>query len=172
MSYNKQLRGVSCYGLRWRKPNPLNLIWVMPAKGRLTTTLSPVACSYPACPEISTDSRGPMSITTLFESGLYGRLRQAGSHWQDYVDHPFLQQLAAGTLPERAFRRYLTRGLPVPCASPAPTRCGQRSCAPCRNARHGVAPRHRRRTAAARGLLRRMGAEQAQIAASRKRRRP
>ena len=51
-----------------------------------------------------------MSITTLFESGLYGRLRQqAGSHWQDYVDHPFLQQLAAGTLPERAFRRYLTR---------------------------------------------------------------
>ena len=45
-----------------------------------------------------------MSITTLFESGLYGRLRQqAGSHWQDYVDHPFLQQLAAGTLPERAF---------------------------------------------------------------------
>ncbi|BEN69359.1 MULTISPECIES: TenA family protein [Serratia] len=51
-----------------------------------------------------------MSITTLFESGLYGRLRQhAGSHWQDYVDHPFLQQLAAGTLPERAFRRYLTQ---------------------------------------------------------------
>jgi len=51
-----------------------------------------------------------MSITTLFESGLYGRLRQqAGSHWQNYVDHPFLQQLAAGTLPERAFRRYLTQ---------------------------------------------------------------
>lgn len=51
-----------------------------------------------------------MSITTLFESGLYGRLRHhAGSHWQDYVDHPFLQQLAAGTLPERAFRRYLTQ---------------------------------------------------------------
>lgn len=74
-----------------------------------------------------------MSITTLFESGLYGRLRQqAGSHWQDYVDHPFLQQLAAGTLPERAFRRYLTQTTCSCCTSPAPTRCWSASCAPCR----------------------------------------
>lgn len=48
--------------------------------------------------------------TPLFENGLYGRLRQqAGQHWQDYVDHPFLQQLAAGTLPKPAFQRYLTQ---------------------------------------------------------------
>lgn len=46
----------------------------------------------------------------LFESGLYGRLRShAGQHWRHYVDHPFLQQLGAGTLPEAAFRRYLTQ---------------------------------------------------------------
>ncbi|CAI0733351.1 Thiaminase-2 [Serratia entomophila] len=49
-------------------------------------------------------------FTTMFEQGLYGRLRQrAGGHWQDYVAHPFIQQLAAGTLPEAAFRRYLTQ---------------------------------------------------------------
>lgn len=49
-------------------------------------------------------------FTTMFENGLYGRLRQqAGSHWQHYVDHPFIRQLAAGTLPEAAFRRYLTQ---------------------------------------------------------------
>lgn len=48
--------------------------------------------------------------TPLFENGLYGRLRQqAGRHWLDYVDHPFLQQLAAGTLPKTAFQRYLTQ---------------------------------------------------------------
>jgi thiaminase/transcriptional activator TenA len=48
--------------------------------------------------------------TPLFENGLYGQLRQqAGRHWQDYVNHPFLQQLAAGTLPEAAFQRYLTQ---------------------------------------------------------------
>ena len=51
-----------------------------------------------------------MSHTEMFESGLFGRLRQsAGAHWQHYVDHPFLQQLGAGTLPESAFRRYLTQ---------------------------------------------------------------
>lgn len=49
-------------------------------------------------------------FTPLFENGLYGRLRQqAGSHWQDYVAHPFIQQLAVGTLPEAAFRHYLTQ---------------------------------------------------------------
>lgn len=45
-----------------------------------------------------------------FTQGLYGRLReQAGGEWQRYVSHPFLQQLAAGTLPQAAFRRYLTQ---------------------------------------------------------------
>ncbi|MCH4196182.1 MAG: TenA family protein [Serratia liquefaciens] len=49
-------------------------------------------------------------FTPLFDNGLYGKLRQqAGGHWQDYVAHPFIQQLAAGTLPEPAFRRYLTQ---------------------------------------------------------------
>ncbi|MEO3988697.1 thiaminase II [Pseudocitrobacter cyperus] len=50
-----------------------------------------------------------MSLS-MFESGLYGRLRQqAGSHWRGYVAHDFVQQLGAGTLPEPAFRRYLTQ---------------------------------------------------------------
>lgn len=45
-----------------------------------------------------------------FSHGLYGRLRQqAGNDWQDYVAHPFIQQLSRGTLPETAFRRYLTQ---------------------------------------------------------------
>lgn len=45
-----------------------------------------------------------------FTQGLYGRLReQAGGEWQRYVSHPFLQQLAAGTLPQAAFRHYLTQ---------------------------------------------------------------
>ena len=46
----------------------------------------------------------------MFDTGLYGQLRQqAGSYWLDYVEHPFVQQLAAGTLPQAAFRRYLTQ---------------------------------------------------------------
>lgn len=50
-----------------------------------------------------------MSVS-MFELGLFGRLRQdAGQHWQHYVSHPFLQQLGSGTLPEAAFRRYLTQ---------------------------------------------------------------
>jgi len=50
-----------------------------------------------------------MSVS-MFEYGLFGRLRQnAGQDWQHYVSHPFLQQLGAGTLPEVAFRRYLTQ---------------------------------------------------------------
>lgn len=45
-----------------------------------------------------------------FSQGLYGRLRhQAGNDWQDYVAHPFIHQLSRGTLPENAFRRYLTQ---------------------------------------------------------------
>ena len=57
MSYNKQLRGVSCYGLRWRKPNPLNLIWVMPAKGRLGNNALTRCLFIPQRARISTDSR-------------------------------------------------------------------------------------------------------------------
>lgn len=50
-----------------------------------------------------------MSLS-LFETGLYGRLRQqAGPHWHDYVAHDFVVQLGTGTLPEPAFRRYLTQ---------------------------------------------------------------
>ncbi len=43
-----------------------------------------------------------------FADGLFGQLRQAaGGHWQAYVEHPFVRQLATGSLPEPAFRRYL-----------------------------------------------------------------
>lgn len=49
-------------------------------------------------------------IVPAFSQGLYGRLRQlAAADWQRYVAHPFVQQLADGTLAENAFRRYLTR---------------------------------------------------------------
>lgn len=49
-------------------------------------------------------------ILPAFTQGIYGRLRQqAGADWQHYVAHPFLRQLADGTLPEPAFRRYLTQ---------------------------------------------------------------
>lgn len=41
---------------------------------------------------------------------LFGRLRQgAGPLWTRYVDHPFVRGLADGTLPQAAFRRYLTQ---------------------------------------------------------------
>ncbi len=41
---------------------------------------------------------------------LYGKLRQgAGPLWNRYVDHPFVRGLAEGTLPQAAFRRYLTQ---------------------------------------------------------------
>jgi thiaminase/transcriptional activator TenA len=43
-------------------------------------------------------------------TGLFGQLRQgAGSLWTDYVDHPFVRGLADGSLPQAAFRRYLTQ---------------------------------------------------------------
>ncbi|WEF26085.1 TenA family protein [Klebsiella aerogenes] len=49
-------------------------------------------------------------IIPAFTQGIYGRLReQAGTEWQRYVAHPFLKQLADGTLPQAAFRRYLTQ---------------------------------------------------------------
>ncbi|MGL9723628.1 TenA family protein [Sodalis sp. (in: enterobacteria)] len=47
---------------------------------------------------------------TAFEHGLYGRLKQeAGHHWQAYIHHDFVRQLATGTLPDGAFRRYLVQ---------------------------------------------------------------
>ncbi|WP_337010868.1 thiaminase II [Pantoea sp. AS142] len=46
----------------------------------------------------------------LFDTGFYGRLRQqAGTHWQAYIAHDFVQQLGRGTLPPVAFRHYLTQ---------------------------------------------------------------
>ena len=45
-----------------------------------------------------------------FSHGLFGRLRaETAADWQHYVNHPFVQQLGAGTLPHAAFRRYLTQ---------------------------------------------------------------
>jgi thiaminase (transcriptional activator TenA) len=45
-----------------------------------------------------------------FEHGLFGRLRAAaGAEWRGYVDHPFVQQLGAGTLPEICFKRFLSQ---------------------------------------------------------------
>jgi thiaminase/transcriptional activator TenA len=42
------------------------------------------------------------------EGGLFRRLRAAAAaEWEAYCWHPFVQGLAAGTLPEAAFRRYL-----------------------------------------------------------------
>jgi thiaminase/transcriptional activator TenA len=40
--------------------------------------------------------------------GLFARLRSAaGDEWRGYTQHDFVRQLARGTLPEAAFRRYL-----------------------------------------------------------------
>lgn len=45
-----------------------------------------------------------------FNSGIFGKLRaNAGKVWVDYVNHPFVRQLGAGTLPERCFRKFLTQ---------------------------------------------------------------
>lgn len=42
--------------------------------------------------------------------GLFARLqRDAGEAWAAYVGHPFVVALGTGTLPEAAFRRYLTQ---------------------------------------------------------------
>ena len=41
---------------------------------------------------------------------LFARLREAaGDAWTAYVEHAFVRMLAAGTLPEPAFRRYLVQ---------------------------------------------------------------
>lgn len=45
-----------------------------------------------------------------FEYGLFGKLRAASDKtWSSYVQHPFVRQLAAGTLPEVCFKRFLTQ---------------------------------------------------------------
>lgn len=45
-----------------------------------------------------------------FEYGLFGKLREtSGQTWTNYVKHPFVKQLAAGTLPEVCFKRFLTQ---------------------------------------------------------------
>ncbi|MFS2225055.1 TenA family protein [Pantoea sp. B65] len=45
-----------------------------------------------------------------FDHGLYGQLRrQAGADWHAFIDHAFVRQLGSGTLPQSAFRRYLTQ---------------------------------------------------------------
>jgi thiaminase/transcriptional activator TenA len=45
-----------------------------------------------------------------FDHGLFGRLRAAaGPIWTDYVSHPFVRRLGAGTLPEACFRRFLVQ---------------------------------------------------------------
>ena len=42
------------------------------------------------------------------ETGFFAALRDgAGDGWRDYVEHPFVQGLGDGTLPEAAFRHYL-----------------------------------------------------------------
>jgi len=49
-------------------------------------------------------------MQSIFESGLFGKLRKhAGTTWVNYTHHPFLEQLANGTLPEVCFRRFLTQ---------------------------------------------------------------
>ena len=42
------------------------------------------------------------------QAGFFAALREAaGDEWRQYVDHPFVQGLGDGTLPEAAFRHYL-----------------------------------------------------------------
>lgn len=48
--------------------------------------------------------------TIDFNYGLFGKLRaMAGDEWTGYVNHPFVRQLAVGTLPEPCFKRFLTQ---------------------------------------------------------------
>jgi thiaminase/transcriptional activator TenA len=45
-----------------------------------------------------------------FNHGLFGTLRAAaGEEWSGYVNHSFVKQLAAGTLPRACFKRFLTQ---------------------------------------------------------------
>lgn len=51
---------------------------------------------------------GVTVIEIDFGYGLFGKLRElAGQEWTNYVNHSFVRQLAAGTLPEPCFRRFL-----------------------------------------------------------------
>jgi len=44
------------------------------------------------------------------QAGLFAALREAaGNDWRAYVEHPFVQGLGDGTLPEAAFRHYLVQ---------------------------------------------------------------
>ena len=41
---------------------------------------------------------------------IFDRLKTAAvADWQSYVDHDFIRQMGAGTLPQAAFRTYLVR---------------------------------------------------------------
>lgn len=43
-----------------------------------------------------------------FDSGMFGQLRKnAGQLWKAYIRHPFVRQLAAGTLPAQYFKKFL-----------------------------------------------------------------
>lgn len=43
-----------------------------------------------------------------FDSGMFGQLRKnAGQLWKAYIQHPFVKQLAAGTLPVQCFKKFL-----------------------------------------------------------------
>ncbi len=59
--------------------------------------------------------RGEQSVAMTdvplpLDRGLFGRLRRdAGSAWEDYVAHDFVQALGRGTLPEPAFRHFLVQ---------------------------------------------------------------
>ena len=47
---------------------------------------------------------------TQAETGFFAGLREAaGDDWRKYVEHPFVQELGDGTLPEAAFRHYLVQ---------------------------------------------------------------
>ena len=44
------------------------------------------------------------------KAGLFAALREAAADdWRSYVEHPFVQGLGDGTLPEAAFRHYLVQ---------------------------------------------------------------
>ncbi len=49
-----------------------------------------------------------MAESLPLDQGIFGRLRRdAGQAWTDYVCHPFVLALGAGTLPRPAFRHFL-----------------------------------------------------------------
>ena len=51
-----------------------------------------------------------MSAPTLRASTLFDRLRaDCAREWRAYIHHPFLRELAAGTLPTASFRTYLVQ---------------------------------------------------------------